>query len=569
MGRIHGGKSSKTMTYLEQYRNEIRNGNIIAGRELITALDMYVEQMKDPRFIYDTRDADIRIQFMERFVKLTKSPYYGKTIKLMLFQKAFIECLYSFKWADTGKDRFKKAILVIARKNTKSETCNALGFTELMLSQPGSDIVCSSNDDVQANILFDGINSMREQFDPKNKRTAKNLSFIKNKKTNTKVFKLSDKTRNKEGRNIDWAVIDEVHEMKDKTIINSIDQSMSIKINPKRIIITTEGFVRDGALDDELTYARKILSGEYEDYTQLIWLYTQDSESEIWQDEQSWQKSNPAIGIVKTYDYLRDRLNIAKISKSERVFTLCKDFNIRQATNESWLLPDDYIYNTGKINFEDFSYCWGIASVDLSETTDLTCCHIMIMLPDNKTKYILSHYWIPENKLAAADDSQAGAKYKEWAREGFLTICEGSDNDLTMVADWIFSLWKNYNIRIFKCGYDQRFAKTFLTRMEDYNIDCEMIYQNANVMGNPMRLVEADLKNQDINYGENPITRWCLANACVQVDNLGRPMCVKIANQPGARIDGAVNMIILYAAYWRFKGEYMRLAEGNERNGTA
>lgn len=554
------------MTYLEEYRDEIRKGNIIAGQELITALDMYIDQMHEPQFIYDTTEAYKRIAFMERFCKLTKSPYYGKPMKLMLWQKAFIECLYSFKWKETGNDRFKKTILLIGRKNTKSETCNGLGFTELMIGAKGSDIVCSSNDDSQANILYDGINTMREQFDPKSKRTSKNVSFIKNKLTNTKVFKLSDTTRNKEGRNIDWAVIDEVHEMKDNTIISSIEQSMSIKINPKLIIITTEGFVSDGALDQELDYARKILSGEYEDYTLMPWLYTQDSEAEIWQDERSWQKSNPTVGIVKTYDYLRGRLNVAKIRKDERVFTLCKDFNIKQASNESWLLQDDYQYVTEPIEFDMFRGCLALASVDLAETTDLTCCHLLIMLPNDNTKYILSHYWIPENKLTASDDVTAGAKYKEWAKQGLLTICDGNDNDLTMVADWIFYLKKTFDIKIFKCGYDQRFAKDFLTRMEEYGIDCEMINQNATVMSNPMRLVEADLKSQIINYGDNDITKWCLGNACVQVDNLGRPMCVKIANQPNRRIDGAVNLIILYATYWRFKGEYMRYVEGNRKN---
>ena len=553
------------MTYLEEYREEIKKGNIIAGQELITALDLFVSQMNDPKFIYDTKDANMRIAFMERFCKLTKSPYYGKPIQLMLFQKAFIECMYSFKWRETGNDRFKRIILLMARKNTKSETCNALGFTELMIGQKGSDLVCSSNDDTQANILYDGINTMREQFDPKGKRTSKNISFIRNKLTNTRVYKLSQSTRNKEGRNIDWAVIDEVHEMQDSTIINSIDQSMSIKINPKRIIITTEGFVSDGALDSELDYARKVLSGEYEDYSLMPWLYTQDSEAEVWQDERSWQKSNPTIGIVKTYDYLRDRLNKSRIDKSERVFTLCKDFNIKQATNESWLLPNDYDYDMEDISLERFQGCIALASVDLAETTDLTCCHVMIMIPENNTKYILSHYWIPENKLQKADDVSSGAKYKEWAKEGLLTICEGNDNDLTQVAEWIYFIKKKFDIKIYKCGYDQRFAKDFLNRMEEYGIDCEMIYQNATVMSNPMRLVEADLKSQLVNYGNNPITRWCLGNACVQVDNLGRPMCVKIANQPNRRIDGAVNMIILYSTFWRFKGEYMRLVEGNKK----
>lgn len=549
------------MTYLEEYRDEIKKGNIIAGQELITALDLFCNQLNDPRFIYDTTDAYKRIAFMERFCKLTKSPYYGQPMKLMLWQKAFIECLYSFKWKETGNDRFKRAILLVARKNTKSETCNGLGFTELMMGQKGSDIVCSSNDDTQANILYDGINTMREQFDPKSKRTSKNVSFIRNKLTNTRVFKLSQSTRNKEGRNIDWAVIDEVHEMQDSTIINSIDQSMSIKINPKRIIITTEGFVAEGALDNELLYARKVLSGEYEDYTLMPWLYTQDSEAEIWQDERSWMKSNPTIGQIKTYDYLRERLNIAKISKSERVFTLCKDFNIKQATNEAWLLPDDYNYETEAISLEQFKDCIALASVDLSETTDLTCLHLLIMIPNSQEKYIFSHYWIPENKLANSTE----ADYKDWAKRGLLTVCEGNDNDLTLVADYILMLRKTFNIRIYQCGYDQRFAKDFLNRMEEYGIECEMIYQNASVMSNPMRLVEADLKSQLINYSQNPITKWCLGNACVQVDNLGRPMCVKIANQPNKRIDGAVNMIILYATYWRFKGDYMRYIEGNKK----
>ena len=546
------------MTYLEQYREAIRCGAIIAGQELITALDMYIADMKNQRYVYDTKEAYRRIEFMERFVKLTKSPFYGKPMILMLWQKAFIECLYSFKIAETGRDRFKRAILLIARKNTKSETCNGLGFTELMLGNPGSDIVCSSNDDTQANILYDGIATMREIFDPKNKRTHKNLSFIKNKMNGSMVFKLSDKTRNKEGRNIDFAIIDEVHEMKDSVIINSIDQSQSLKENPKRIIITTEGFVNDGALDHELEYARKVLAGEQEDETLLVWLYTQDSEQEIWSDESSWMKSNPTIGKIKQYDYLRERLNKARIDKAERVFTLCKDFNIKQNSSEAWLFESDYNYPQEKKTIEDFRGCYALAAVDLSETTDLTNAKILIMRDGDPTKYVFSHYWIPEGKLQASDDASAGAKYKEWARDGYLTICPGCDNELSRVADYLANLKTDYNIRIVKCGYDQRFAKEFLNRMEEYGIECEMIQQNPAVMSSPMKFVEADLKGRMINYGNNPMDAWCFGNASIQVDNLGRVMCVKINKQHSKRIDGAVTMIILYATLQRFKSEYMR-----------
>lgn len=545
-------------TYLEQYREAIRSGEIIAGQELISALDTYIADMQNPRYVYDIREAHKRMEFMETFVKLTKSPYYGKPMILMLWQKAFIECLYSFKIAKTGRDRFKRAILLIGRKNTKSETCNALAFAELMLGNKGSDIVCSSNDDSQANILYDGINTMRELFDPSNKRTHKNLSFIKNKKSGSKVFKLSDKTRNKEGRNIDFAIIDEVHEMRDATIINSIDQSQSLKDNPKRIIITTEGFTNDGALDHELEYARKVLSGEYDDETLLIWLYTQDSEAEIWQDETSWQKSNPTVGIIKQYDYLRDRLNKARLDKSERVFTLCKDFNIRQNTSEAWLMTDDYDYPQEVKTLEDFRGCIALAAVDLAETTDLTNCKLLFMREGDPTKYVFSHYWIPEGKLEKSDDVSAGAQYKQWAKEGYLTICPGYDNDLSEVADWIASLKRDYDIRVLRCGYDQRFAKDFLNRMEEYGIETEMIQQSKEVMSAPMKQVEAELKGRLINYGRNPVDMWCFGNASMEVDNLGRVMCVKINKQHSRRIDGAVTTVILYATLQRCKSEFMR-----------
>lgn len=546
------------MTYLEQYREAIRKGEIIAGQELITALDTYIADMSNPRYVYDTREAYRRIDFMEKFVRLTKSPFYGKPMILMLWQKAFIECLYSFKIAETGRDRFKRAILLIGRKNTKSETCNGLAFTELMIGAPGSDIVCSSNDDSQANILFDGINTMRELFDPKNKRTHKNLSFIKNRRTGTKVFKISDKTRNKEGRNIDFAIIDEVHEMRDRTIINSIDQSQSIKLNPKRIIITTEGFTNDGALDYELRYARNVLNGEGEDETLLVWLYTQDSEQEIWQDESSWQKSNPTIGVIKTYDYLRERLNRSRVDKSERVFTLCKDFNIKQNTAQSWLMLDDYDYPQEVKSLEDFRGCYCLAAVDLSETTDLTNCKLLFMRQGDPTKYVFSHYWIPEGKLQNSPDTEAGANYKEWAQKNLLTICPGYDNELSEVADWLASLKRDYDIRVVKCGYDQRFAKEFINRCEEYGIETELIQQSREVMSNPMKWVEADLKARNINYGRNSIDLWCFGNASMEVDNLGRVMCVKINNQHSKRIDGAVTMIILYATLQRFKSEYMK-----------
>ena len=545
--------------YLIQYREAIRRGDIIAGQELIMELDRLIEDLDNPRYIYDRREALQRIDFMENCIKLTKSPFYGKPMILMLWQKALIEAAYSFKMADTGYNRFKKVVLPIARKNTKSETCSALGLSEAILGPPGSDIVCSSNDDNQASILYDAIDTMRLMIDPEQIDTWKNQRFIKIKANGSKIFKLSDRTRNKEGRNIDKAYVDEVHEMKENPIIKSIEQSQSIKDAPQMWIITTEGFVNDGVLDNLLIDCRKIINGEDEGISAertLPWLYTQDSEQEVWQNPQSWYKSNPTLGIVKKWDYLYEQIDLARKSKSDRMFVLSKDFNFKQSNAQAWLQESDYKY-VSKFELEDFKNALCLGAVDLAETTDLVNAKILMLKPGDKTKYVHSMYFIPESKLELSDDKEAGAKYAEWARDGYITICEGNDVDLTRVADWFYELYRDYGIRLYKCGYDVKFSKEFLKQMEYYGFDCEIVLQNKFVMSNPMKLVEADLKAQLINYNENPVDQWCLGNASMEIDNLGNVLCVKINNQASRKIDGAVTLIILYEMYRRYRSDLL------------
>ena len=545
--------------FLEEYHQQIMDGKIIAGHELKMELSKLMEELDSDRYVYDTTDADLRMDFMENCVRLTKSPFYGKPMKLMLWQKAFISAMYGFKMADDLTDRFRRILLLIARKNTKSETCSGLGLTELITGNDGADIVCSSNDDNQANILYQAIDTMRLMIDPKQEDTWKNQQWIKNKINGSKVFKLSDRTRNKEGRNIDFAIVDEVHEMKDNVIIKSIEQSQSLKPNPKLILITTEGFVNGGFLDEELVKARKILNGEDDSISAeryLPWLYTQDSEQEVWQDPASWSKSNPTLGVVKRWDYLQEQVDAARRSKADRMFTLSKDFNFKVSNSEAWLMGELLDYSR-VYNLDDFRNSIVLGGVDLAETTDMCSAKILLLKPDDDTKYIHQIYWIPESKLTNSDDTESGAKYEEWARQGLIRIHEGNEVDVSAVADWFFELYKDHGIRLFKCGYDQRFAKEFLKRMDDYGFETEMIYQNRFVLSSPMRLVEADIRDQIIAYNDNPIDRWCLSNTSVQVWDTGHIMPIKIKGQASRRIDGTLSLIMCYEMYRRYKTEIM------------
>lgn len=555
------------------YHAKIEVGEILVGRELWRELENLKEDFHNDEYFYDTEAALLRMDFMEHCVRLTKSPFYNKPMVLMDWQKAFIEAVYSFKMArdyverQQVIDRFKKILLLIARKNTKSETCSALGLSEFICGADGADIVCSSNDDNQASITYDAIDLMRQLIDPHDLDSKRNQKYILNKSSNTKIFKLSDRTRNKEGRNIDFAIVDETHEMKDNIIAKSIEQSQSLKDNPKFINITTEGFVVDGYLDDELKKARKIINGEDDGIAAarfLPWLYTQDSEQEIWQNRKSWVKSNPTLGIVKKWDYLDEQIDIARQSKADRIFVLSKDFNIKQNAAESWLNLEDYNYEA-VYDLEKFRGCVCLGAVDLSETTDLCNAKILLMKPNDKTKYIYSHYFIPESKLEESDDKQAGAKYKEWATAGLITIHDDTEVILSKVADWFMNLYKEYNIKLWKCGYDQKFSKDWINQMEilgwtKANEELVLILQNAETLSSAMKLCETEFKQQLINFNQNEVDNWCLKNALISVDNKGKCLCVK--NERAKRIDGAVTLIILYEVYRRYRTEFLQIIEG-------
>lgn len=554
---------------LLEYRARAESGEIIIGQELWQELENLYEDFRNDRYFYNTDTANLRMNFMENCVRLTKSPFYNKPMVLMLWQKAWIEALYSFKMADTGFDRFKKTILLIARKNTKSETSSALGLSEFITGNEGADICCSSNDDTQASLVYDAIDTMRMLIDPNDLDTKRNQRFILNRVTNTKVFKMSDRTKNKEGRNIDFAIVDETHEMKENVIGKSVEQSQSLKDNPKFINITTEGFVVDGYLDEELKKARAVIRREDTGIAGerlLPWLYTQDSELEVWQGDREnrlWMKSNPTLGIVKKWEYLEEQVDMARTSKADRIFVLAKDFNIKQNGGQAWLNLEDYDYQA-VYDLEDFRGCICLGAVDMSETTDLTCAKILLMKPGDNTKYVHTMYFIPERKLTESDDKNAGAEYAEWAKAGYITVSEGNDIDLALVADWFYQLYVSYDIKLWKCGYDQRFSKDWLNQMEFYgwqkaNDDLILILQNRETLSNAMKLCEADFAHQLINYNDNPVDKWNLKNAGIDVDSVGRCMAVKL--EPQKRIDGAVTLIILYEMYRRYRTEFKQLLE--------
>ena len=539
--------------YLIEYYEEICKGNILVGEDLRKVLDNLIKDLNNPRYFYDEEPGNLRINFIERFCKHTKSPFNGMPFILELWEKALLQVAYGFKMSDTGLRRFNEVVLLIARKNGKTTYVAGIDLAEFFLSKGGVDIVCASNTNDQASILFEEINNMREHSKAlsKPKRSRKNIFYIYSPKNKNKIKKLSGQSRNLDGFNIEVGCIDEVHEMTDSKVYDAIKQSQSTKKEPLIFIISTEGKVVGGFLDSKLDYCRKMVKGEIDDERVLPWLYTQDSQEEIFKDKRTWQKSNPSLGAIKTYAYLEDIMNKAKNDLATRVTMLCKDFNIKQLEAGSWLTFDE-LDNPTKFDIEDLRDCYAIGGVDLSSTTDLTAS-VLLIKKDGKV-YVIPHFFMPKDVLEKRMQEDS-VPYDIWVKKGFITLSEGSQNNFSKVTEWFQHMVWDYGIRPLWVGYDPWNSKYWIDEMDNAGFTMEKVRQGVFTLSEPMKQLEADLKNHIVIYDNNPVLKWCLANTQAKVDVNGNIQPTKL-NSKYKRIDGAVALIIAYSVLNNYKKDY-------------
>ncbi len=542
-------------SYFLDYYKKVMIEGWVAGQEVRAVLQLCFEDLKI--YHYDSSNAHVRIEFTETLCKQSKNRFYGKPLKLMKWEKALLEVIYSFK-KPNGLRKYKQILLLIARKNGKTTLSAADCNTDLFIGSGGQDICCSSNDDAQADLVFQEIDSMREVIDPDGKHTRRNKKGLKNLGNRSRVFKISERQKNKEGRNITKAIIDEVHEMRDNTIFMSIWQSTSVVDDPIVFEITTEGTVDGGYLDKRLAYARKVLKKEIDDEDLLPWLYTQDSENEIWSNRDSWWKSNPSIGVIKQWDYLEKNVEKARTSREDRAFILCKDFNIKQNKAIAWLMHNE-IENLETFDFEEFREGFYIGGIDLSETTDLTAASVLIQ--KGQKKYFAVMYFISESKANSENNTNLERKdYHSLAQKGLVRILPGNEVTYEAVTQWYWELYEKYRLKPFKFGYDQWNAKGLIKDLE-YKFGqgvTEKIRMDFMAMSNPMRSLGADFKDHQVNYQNNELTKWNLKNVAVKTNNSGLIMPVKVQSSSN-RIDGAVSMIIAYAVKSMYQADFETL----------
>lgn len=545
------------MNYIRSYWDKIESGQVVVSKRVRQQYEKLVVELDNPKdpWVFDVERAARPIQFIETFCRHSKGRWIGQSLKLELWQKALLQAVFGFVHRETGLRRCREFVLLIGRKNGKSTLLAGIGLYMLVGDgEGGPEVYCVATKRDQARIVFTEAVNMVSQSPALRKHIRKRKTDLYFPVVFGKVEPLASESNSLDGLNSHCVIIDELHAIKDRNLYDVMKQSMVARQQPLLTMITTAGFVRECIYDDIYNYACRLLDGVVEDERFLAFLYELDDRSE-WTDFRFWEKANPGLGTIKSYEDLAANVERAKNDSNFLPTVLTKDFNIRETSSGTWLTYEE-ANNEATFSLDELRDTYAIGGVDLSATTDLTAAATLVMRPDGQL-YALVQGFMPGDTLEQRSKEDK-VPYDRWAERGLITPCPGNRIDYRYVTDWFARLHNEYGISPYWVGYDSWNSPAWIEDMEtrlgyQNKMNLLPVIMGAKTLSAPMKVLRADLAAKRINYNHNPLLLWALTNLAVEVDKNENIRPVKTADRR-RRIDPAVALIIAYTVLqWKLE----------------
>lgn len=548
-----------------EYFEKIESGEIVVGFKVKRIYKKLVDDVYDQssEYEYSTERANHAIEFIENFCKHSKGKWGGKQIELELWQKAFIAAAFGFVHKIDGTRKYREVLLVVARKNGKSTIASGIGlYLQVADGEPGAEVYAVATKKDQAKLVWIDAKRMVTKSPALRKRIKPLVSELRADFNDSTFKPLGSDSETLDGLNVHGAMMDEIHAWKDKNLYDVIVDGTSSREQSLIFMITTAGTIREAVYDMKYEEAELLLNGlddedGYKDDRFLPIIYELDKREE-WTDEKAWQKANPGLGTIKQIDQLRTKVNKAKSNNMLVKNLLTKDFNVRDTSVEAWM-TFEALNNTATFDIEELKPRYAIGGADLSSSVDLTSACIAFMVPNDETVYYKHMYWLPEDLLEQRSNEDK-IPYNIWHENGLLRTTPGNTVHHKYVTEWFTEMQEKHDVYIPWVGYDSWSARYWVEEMVNYFGKDSMlpVIQGKKTLSSPMKLLEANLTAKKINYGNNPITKWCISNTSKEEDKNGNIQPHKGKNQR-RRIDGLAAMLNAYVVLQDKSQEYSTL----------
>ena len=545
-----------------EYWNDIKSGAEKVGLKIKKLYKKLMFDIENPtEYFYSAKRANHVLEFAENFCRHSKGKFGGKPVRLELWEKAHLAAIFGFIDIN-GNRQYRESILIVGKKNGKSLLASIVGlYLQIADNEPGAEVYAVATKKDQSKIIWLESKRMVNKS-PTLRKKIKPLVAELNSDFNDGVFKpLASDSDTLDGLNIHGVLMDEIHQWKNgKALYDIMADGTSAREQPLIYITSTAGTIREDIYDQKYEEAERVLNGYfdengYKDEHFIAFIYEIDNRNE-WTNPDCWKKANPGLGTIKNLEQLTAKVKKAQANPMLVKNLLCKEFNIRETSSETWLTFEQ-INNTEKFDVAELKPRYGIGGCDLSKTTDLTAAKVIFMVPDNPKIYVLSMYWLPEDLLENRVNEDK-IPYDLWRERGLLRTCEGNTINPKDVTAWFKEVQEKYDVYLSYVGYDGWSAKYWVDEMEDHFGKGVMIpvIQGKKTLSSPMHQMGADLEAKKIIYNDNPIDKWCLCNTSVDIDKNQNIQPCKTKNQR-RRIDGTAALLDAYVILQEKREEYL------------
>lgn len=547
--------------YIQEYSHRIQTGEIVAGKWIKLLYEKITAGLRDGLFYFDARKANRAIEFIENFCHHCEGR--DDLITLELWQKSTV-CLIFGIVDDDGLRVFREVFLVMGRKNGKSLFASALiAYMTYLDGEYGAKVYCLAPKLEQAAIVYENFYKMVARERDLAELAKKRRSDVYLESTNTTIRPLAFNAKKSDGFNPHLTVCDEIASwpaeqgLKQYEVMKS---ALGARKQPLILSISTAGYVNDGPYDELLKRSTAVLQGSSEERRLLPILYIVD-DARKWDDIEELKKANPNMGVSVSADFFLEEIAIARNSLSKRAEFLTKYCNIKQNSTQAWLPYDVVDAVTGEAySLEDFRSTYCVGGIDLSQTTDLTACCVVIEREGRL--YTFAKFFMPANKIEELQERE-GVPYSLYVSAGLIQPSGENYVDYNDCFEWFRMLVEEYEILPLQVGYDRYSAQYLIQQMEQYGFHVDDVFQGENLTP-VIHEVDGLLRDGTLRLGDNNLLKAHFLNVGMKQNEETRKIRpVKI--DPRCHIDGFVAVIdaLTVRQKWYDQiGEQLKNSEG-------
>ncbi len=536
---------AKNYDIVLEYANSIIEGQKIACKEQIQGCQRFLNDLKNPAYDFNAKDAEFVIGIIEKTFVHQKGedmqgcPLRGRPFLLEPWQKYVVYNLLGFFHKGTRLRKYKEAFLMLARKNGKTPFISALAWGLGLLHRiSGAEIVIVGALLKQAMQGFGFLLYNLRQMGEEN-----NFRILDNNQEHSISGELGDgymrietiagNSDRMDSLNTLIQILDELHLYKSASQYNTIKESGKAYRNSLCIGITTAGDDMTSFCHQRLEYCKKIVNETVKDDQLFVFIAKADQKENgdvDYTNPVEHEKANPNYNVsVSAQELINDALQ-AQNDPQQRKSFLAKSLNVYTAAMKAY-------FNIEEFRISDRKYSWTLEDLlklridwyggaDLSKLHDLTSAAlygkcktgrmITIKIDGQEMKVpeeidiVITHAWFPV-VAAATKAEEDNIPLFGWKDSGWLDMCNSPTVNYAEIVNWFVGM-RNKGFKIKQIGHDRKFCREYYLGMKKagFNIIDQPQYFYKKSEG--FRRIEQKAKDGLFYYLHSEAFEYCAQN---------------------------------------------------------